>query len=145
MKRAAGFSLIEVMCAVAILGVALVGLTRGFTTGLVASKESERQSTASLIAAGRIEALRADGFVVEGTDEGEMTGDLSSYRWRQEVTETEIRGLFDVVVRVEHIPSESHLFELRTMLFDPPIDLIPESERPEERQDGDRKNERRAR
>jgi len=60
-NRKRGFSLIEVMCAVAILGVALVGLTQGITTALGSNKESELQTTAALLAAGRIETLRAEG------------------------------------------------------------------------------------
>ena len=48
---AAGFSLVEVMVAVLILGVALAGLTEGITTALSSNKESELQTTAALIAA----------------------------------------------------------------------------------------------
>ena len=44
----AGFSLVEVMIAVLILGIAIVGLTQGFTTALASSKESELQTTAAL-------------------------------------------------------------------------------------------------
>jgi prepilin-type N-terminal cleavage/methylation domain-containing protein len=51
-KRDAGFSLIEIMVAILILGIALVGLTQGITSSLTASKESELQTTAALIAAG---------------------------------------------------------------------------------------------
>lgn len=142
MKRSAAFSLIEVMCAVAILGIALVGLTQGITTGLAASKESELQTAASLIAAGRIETLRADGFIEEGTDEGAMTGELAIYRWKQAVTETSTRGLFEVAVRVEHTRTDKLIYELRTMLFDPPPDFIPESERKESGSDQGRRERR---
>jgi prepilin-type N-terminal cleavage/methylation domain-containing protein len=37
----AAFSLIEVLCAILILGVAMAGLTRGITTALSSTKESE--------------------------------------------------------------------------------------------------------
>jgi prepilin-type N-terminal cleavage/methylation domain-containing protein len=36
-----GFSLIEVMCAILIMGVALVALTHGMTTALGSTKDSE--------------------------------------------------------------------------------------------------------
>ena len=52
MKPDHGFSLVEVMVAVLILGVALAGLTEGITTALSSNKESELQTTAALIAAG---------------------------------------------------------------------------------------------
>ena len=66
MKHAAnnsGFSLIEVMCAILILGVGLVGFTQAITTALGSSKDSEMQTTAALFAAGRIESLRADDYL----------------------------------------------------------------------------------
>lgn len=141
MRRTAGFSLIEVLTAVAILGIALVGLTQGLTTGLGASKDSELQSTAALIAAGRIELLRADGFIEEGTDEGELTGAMALYRWRQSITETEIRGLFEIDVRVEHARTDKLIYELKTLLFDPPPEYLSEEEREKQRED-ERRRER---
>lgn len=142
MKRSAAFSLVEVLCAVAVLGIAIVGLTRGLTTGLAASKEAERQTTASFIAASRIEMLRADGFIEEGSDEGDLNGALANYRWKQTVASTDIRGLYDVTVRVESVHTEKLIYELKTLLFDPPSDLIPDSER-EKKEDDNRKRERR--
>ena len=59
MNHNAGFSLVEVMVAILILGIALVGLTQGITTALSSSKESELQTVAALFAAGQIETLRA--------------------------------------------------------------------------------------
>ena len=121
-KQNAGFSLIEVMVAILILGIALVALTQGITSALTASKESELQTVAALVAAGRIETLRAEGYVVEGGDEGELTGGLALYRWKETVTETDLDGLYEVVVKVEHTGNDQLLFELRTMLFDPPLE-----------------------
>src|SRR4051812_32569792 len=86
--RREGFSLIEVMVAMLILGVGLVGLVHGINTALVSSKEAEVQSQVALLAAGQIEELRADGFVVEGEREGEYSGDLSIYSWKQSVVPT---------------------------------------------------------
>jgi prepilin-type N-terminal cleavage/methylation domain-containing protein len=93
MRRNAGFSLVEVMCAILILGIALVGLTQGLTTALSSGKEAELQTTAALIAAGRIETLRAEGFLVDGETEGEGGEGLSLYRWKESITSTSIEGL----------------------------------------------------
>ena len=116
----AGFSLVEIMCAIIILGIALVGLTQGITTALSSSKESELQTTAALIAAGKIEMLRADGFVSDGITEGESGEGLSLYRWKRSVTGTSIEGLHEVSVVVEDSKSGKAIYELRTLLFDPP-------------------------
>src|SRR5437764_3964025 len=94
-KAAMGFSIIEVMCAILILGIGLVGLTEGIGTALRSSKEAELQTTAALLAAGQIETLRADGFLVEGETEGDGEQGLSLYHWKQSVTTTIIDGLYD--------------------------------------------------
>lgn len=74
-----GFSLIEVMVAILILGVALVGLTHGITTALASSKESEWQTTAALYAAGKIETLRSETGLVNGEADGECGTGLEAY------------------------------------------------------------------
>jgi type IV pilus modification protein PilV len=128
MKRNAGFSLIEVMCAILILGVGLVGLTQGITTALSSSKDAEIQSAAALLAAGQLETLRSEGFLIAGESEGEGDGALSNYTWLQNVTETQTEGLFEVTVTVQQTESGQEIFELKTMLFDPPIIREPEEE-----------------
>ena len=74
------------MCAILILGVALAGLTQGVTTALISSKESELQTTAALLAAGRIETLRAGSDFSDGNSEGECGEGLTLYRWRQSIS-----------------------------------------------------------
>lgn len=120
-RRSAGFSLIEVLCAILILGIGLVGLTQGLTTALSSSKESELQTNAALIAAGRIEMLQADGHIRDGVEEGEGKGGLSLYRWKQSVSGTTIDGLHEVDVVIENTKSAQPIYELRTFLFDPPL------------------------
>ncbi|MHB8520390.1 MAG: type II secretion system protein [Limisphaerales bacterium] len=119
MHRTAGFSLVEIMCAILILGIGLVGLTRGITTALSASKDSELQTTGALIAAGQLETLRAEGYLQEGASDGECGQDLALYRWKQSVTSTRIDGLYDVEVVVENSQSGKAIYDLRTLLFDP--------------------------
>ena len=119
MSSQRGFSLVEVMCAILILGIAVAGLTQGITSALGASKESELQTTAALIAAGRIETLRAEGYVTDGVEQGEFGEGLSLYRWEQTITGTSIDGLHEVSVVVENSKSGQTIYELRTLLFDP--------------------------
>jgi len=119
-RGSAGFSLVEVLCAILILGVGLVGLTQGLTTALGSSKESEIQTTAALIAAGRIEMLRAEPYLTDGTKEGDCGEGLSLYRWKQSITPAQPEGLHEVQVLVENAKSGQLIYELRTLLFDPP-------------------------
>ena len=124
----AGFSLVEILCATIILGIALVGLTQGITTALHSSKESELQTAAALLAAGQIETLRAEGYLTERRTEGEGGEGLSLYKWRQVITGTSIDGLFEVVVAVENAQTGTAIYELRTMLFDPPFSSSTEAD-----------------
>ena len=74
-SRYSGFSLVEVICAMLILGIGLVGLIEGVTVALKTSKDSELHTTAALIAGGRIELLRAEGYLYEGEEEGDCGDD----------------------------------------------------------------------
>jgi prepilin-type N-terminal cleavage/methylation domain-containing protein len=118
----AGFSLVEVMVAILILAIALVGLTQGLTTALASSKESEVQTTAALFAAGQIELLRAEKDLTDGTDNGDCGAGLSLYRWKQTVSLTDIDGLHDVDMVVENSQTGAEIYELKTLLFQIPED-----------------------
>ena len=121
-RQNAGFSLIEVMVAILILGVALAGLTHGITTALGSSKESELQTTAALFAQGQIEAVRAAGGINDGEDAGECGPGLQLYRWKQTISATEISGLHNVEVVVENSQNGQTIYELQTLLFEVPAD-----------------------
>jgi prepilin-type N-terminal cleavage/methylation domain-containing protein len=122
MNHNAGFSLIEVMVAILILAIALVGLTQGITTALASSKESELQTTAALFAAGQIELLRAEKDLANGTDTGDCGTMLPLYRWKQTVSPADIDGLHDVDVVVENAQTGAEIYELKTLLFEIPDD-----------------------
>ncbi len=124
--RAAGFTLVEVICAVAILGIALVGLTEGITSALASSKESEVQTAAALIAAGQIESLRSEGGLTDGETEGEAQGGESLYRWKKTISPTSLDGLHEVTVVVRDSRNEHAIYELRTLLFEPPDSTSPD-------------------
>ena len=116
----AGFSLIEVMCALLILAVGLAGLVQGISTALGSNKDSELQTTAALLAEGRMETLRADGLILAGTEEGECGEGFRRFRWKQSIEKTSLDGLFDVTITIEGAKTGQQLFELKTLLFDAP-------------------------
>ena len=122
LRRNSGFSLVEVMCAILILGIALAGLTQGVTTALESSKESELQTTAALIAAGLIETLRAEEYLSDGTTEGDCSEGLALYRWKESITKAGIDGLHQVEVVVQNEKTGQPIYELRTLLFQRPED-----------------------
>ncbi len=126
-RPASGFSLVEVLCAILILGVALAGLTQGLTTALDSHKDSELQTTAALIAAGQLETLRAEGGLADGAEtEGECGSGLSLYHWRLTVSAAGLDGLHDITVTVEHAKTKRPIYELQTLLFEAPDSLATE-------------------
>jgi prepilin-type N-terminal cleavage/methylation domain-containing protein len=114
------FSLIEVVCAIVILGIALAGMTEGIATALSSNKESEAQTTAALMAQGQIETLRAEGDLTDGEKEGDGDQGLSLYHWKQTISPTRIDGLHEVQVVVENSRTGKAIYELQTLLFQPP-------------------------
>lgn len=121
MRRTHGFSLVETLLAILILGTGLAGLTHGITAALRASKESELQTKAGLFAAGQIETIRAESFILEGETDGDCGPGLANYGWRQTITPGSIEGLYDVEVIVHESDTGQAVYTLKTLLFDTPI------------------------
>jgi prepilin-type N-terminal cleavage/methylation domain-containing protein len=121
----AAFSLVEVMVAILILAIALTGLVHGISTALASNKESELQTVAVFFAQGKIEELRATDLIEDGDTEGDCGKLLPIYRWRQSVSATDIPGLHEVNVVVEHTQTKREIYELKTMLFQPADDSTP--------------------
>jgi type IV pilus modification protein PilV len=137
MGRNAGFSLVEVMCAILILGIGVVGLTEGIATALRSSKETEVQTAAAFIAAGQLETLRADGIIIDGVTEGDA--DEGPYRWKQTVSSTTLDGLHEVQVEVESASSGQLIYELKTLLFDAPLMLDDGPAKDKKKKEGGRR------
>ena len=57
-KKTKGFTLIEVVLAIAIVGIALLGLAQLFTYSVLVNSRSERMTNATFLAQQRIEFLR---------------------------------------------------------------------------------------
>jgi prepilin-type N-terminal cleavage/methylation domain-containing protein len=131
-----GFSLIELMCAVLIMGVALVALTRGLTTALGSTKDSEVQTTVVELAAGQIETLRAGGVLTDDTTEGDFGDSFPKYKWQQTVAPSDVDGLHQVDVVVLDSTSGATLYRLTTLLFDtdyPNASDVKQKQRDQER------------
>ena len=96
-----GFTLLEVMVAVAILGFVLVSLL-----GLANRSEqdvmlAERITTATLLAKAKMTEALSEKIVVLTEDEGEFEEeDFKDYRWRKIISPTPIAQLMEVRVAV---------------------------------------------
>jgi hypothetical protein len=62
--------------------------------------------------------LRAEGDFTDG----ETTGTVGAYRWRQTISKAPTYGLHQVVVALEHEPGNVPIYSLSTLLYLAPTD-----------------------
>jgi general secretion pathway protein I len=85
-----GFTLVEVVVAMAILGISLVLVIELFSGGLRLGRASEEYTVAAQLARQKIEEIALYKQVKEGIEEGEFD---STYRWQVEVKKIDLLPL----------------------------------------------------
>ena len=86
-----GFTLIEVVIALAILAVGLVGILSLFPIGFDAARRSVNSTQAALYSREKLEQVENAGFPSVGITTGTFTDPL--YRWSQNVTAVSTAGV----------------------------------------------------
>ena len=100
-KSADGFTLLEVMVALAIISFAVVTYVHSQNTGIALLNESTNVTVATLLAQGRMVVLESSD--VAGTLEREGTFDDPEYvafRWKERVVSTPLPNIFEAHVEV---------------------------------------------
>ena len=95
-----GFTLLEVLVAVAILAIAMVAILKANVQNLDALNESRESTMASLLAAGKLAEIEAMGPADWAEFQGDFGEDHPDYTWEVETARTEAEGLMRVVVTV---------------------------------------------
>lgn len=95
-----GFTLMEVMIALAILSVALVVLFSQQATSLARGVESRVVTRATLLAQERMAEVLSQEDISEGEEEGEVADITPPLKWRQVVEEAPVEGMLRVTVIV---------------------------------------------
>lgn len=90
-----GFSLIELVVALGLLAVGLIGVVRLFPVGLRASHRSEVVSKATFLAQQQLEELKLLGYDAIAAEEPAfaMSGASGKYQWSTEIAPVEAAGL----------------------------------------------------
>jgi general secretion pathway protein I len=84
-----GFTLLEVMVAIAILGISLVLIMQLFSGTLSSISLSRQYTEATFLARHKLEELRAEDKLLSGTQEGdfgEKFANSADYMWEAEVS-----------------------------------------------------------
>jgi len=86
MRRAGAFTLLEVMVALAILGVGLTIVIEAIGLSLKAGRNARELSVATLLMQDRLSEIRREGFPDEGRTEGAFPAPYDGLRWVVDVT-----------------------------------------------------------
>jgi len=95
-----GFTLLEVMVALAILSVVLVALFSQQARGIVQGNEARIITKASLLAQERMAGLLTEERLRIGDEEGEVKDSIPPFKWRQTVEESTIEGMKKLTIIV---------------------------------------------
>ena len=93
-----GFTLLEVLVAVAILGAALAVLLGAVNKDLILASQSKNLVVASALAQRKLSEIELEGFPEEGEKEGEFA-EAPGFKWFVSVTPLGLPGL-DTEIRV---------------------------------------------
>lgn len=95
-----GFTLLEVMIAVAILALVAVAFLRAQASSVRLIDESVQISMATLLARERMAELESRGFPEPGDGSGAGGDAFPSFRWEYKISTTDIPNIRKAVVRV---------------------------------------------
>jgi len=99
-NRILGFTLLEVMIALAILSLVAVAFLRVQASSVRLVDESSQISMATLLAREKMAELENAGFPGLGKNSGFGEEAFPQFRWEQIVSPTEILGIRKAVIRV---------------------------------------------
>ncbi len=100
LKKKAGFTLLEVMIAMAILAIALVAVFQMQSQSISMSTESRFMTTASLLAQSKMADIEAEASLGNQSQKGDFAPDYPEYAWTIQVTDTQIAKLKRIEVNV---------------------------------------------
>jgi general secretion pathway protein I len=95
-----GFTLLEVMVAVALLSIALVAILKANVENLTALTESREMTTATLLAASKLAEVEAVGADRWTEFQGDFGEEYPDFTWEVENEPADLEGLRRVAVTV---------------------------------------------
>lgn len=99
-KKVAGFTLLEVMVAMAILAMTLVAVYQLQSQSISLATESRFRTSAALLAQSKMADIEAAASLATRTEDGDFGPDYPQYSWRLEITDTELPRFKKIEVTV---------------------------------------------
>jgi general secretion pathway protein I len=119
---AAGFTLIEVMVALAIAALSLAAVTAAMSQMVGAANSMKERTYASWIAQNKIAELRLANVVPEvSEDSGEIEYAGLEWAWQANISETGVENLYRVDVSVSFADSEATIRTVTGFIGEPSI------------------------
>jgi len=119
-KRAAGFTLVEVMVALTIVAFSLTAIAASMNQMIDAANTMRERTYASWIAQNKIAELRLASDTPEvSSTSGEVDYANAQWSWRAVVSETGIESFYRVDVTVSHAGSEYIIRTVTGFIGDP--------------------------
>lgn len=111
-----GFTLLEVLVAMAVLSVALVGLLGLYNRSLLLTVRAQRVTTATLLAQEMLSRTQIEGVQATRLGAGDFAelypGRYPEFRWYRTIRATPIEGLWEIRVGVSWGEREDETCEL---------------------------------
>ena len=121
-ERAAGFTLVEVMVALAIAGLSLAAVAASISQMVDAGSAMKERTYASWIAQNKIAELRLANVVPEvSATSGELQYAALDWAWRATISETGVENLFRVDVEVSYAGSDDIIRTVTGFIGEPGV------------------------
>lgn len=122
MRRDAGFTLLEVLIALAIVAVALVATLRSLGAGALAAADLRARMVADWIAHDRLARYRAaSAFPAPGRGEGRVTQARRDYVWRERIADTPNARFRRIDIEVHAAGDDAHTLARATDYLTRPL------------------------
>lgn len=114
-----GFTMIEVLAALLIFSVAIVGIIEGMGTALAYQGDLVMRQRAAMLASNVLEEIKYQGDLTEGQDAGQFDGDDAVFTWQTDIETTDVQGLMMVTSTVAWGPQGNMKdYSITTMIYD---------------------------
>jgi general secretion pathway protein I len=120
--RQQGFTLLEVMVAVAIIAIALTALLGSHSQSISLAGEAKFYTNAALLAQKKMAELELEGFDDLVSESGDFGEEFPGYRWEVKVDDADFEGFEEIAKHIKKIDlslnwGESNRFSYMVKLY----------------------------